>query len=169
MSALSFTQNVDQVKGVADNFSFFKGSHSLKMGMIFNRSDVFFQHSSEPPSFTFTGALSGYDFADFLLGQPSTVTRTLGSASGYIFQNEFGLYVEDSFKVRPNLTVQCGLRYGIQPFPYEKYNKMAVYDTPKQALVVSGTGTLNLIIPSFPQTQVPIVAAARAGDQPILG
>ena len=47
MSALSFSQNVDQVKGITDNFSIFKGNHSLKMGMLFNRSDVF---SSPPPS-----------------------------------------------------------------------------------------------------------------------
>ena len=163
ISALSFTKNVDQVKGVADNFSFFKGSHSLKMGMIFNRSDVFSSLPPSPPSFSFTGALSGYDFADFLLGQPSTVTRTLGSSSGYIFQNEFGLYVEDSFKVRPDLTLQYGLRYDIQPFPYEKYNKTAVYDIAKQALVVPGTSTLNSIIPSFPQARVPILTAAAAG------
>ena len=163
MSALSFSQNVDQVKGITDNFSIFKGNHSLKMGMLFNRSDVFSSIPPSPPSFSFSGALSGYDFADFLLGQPSTASRTLGSSSGYIFQNELGLYVEDSFKIKPNLTFQYGLRYDIQPFAYEKYNKTAVYDIAKQALVVPSTNTLNLVIPSFPQAQVPILTPSQAG------
>jgi hypothetical protein len=163
ISALSFTQNVDQVKGVADNFSIFMGNHSLKMGMIFNRSNVFSSLPPSPPTFSFSGALSGYDFADFILGQPSTITRTLGSASGYIFQNEFGLYVEDSFKIRPNLTVQYGLRYDVQPFSYEKYNKTAAYDIGKQVLVVPSTDTMNLVIPSFPKAQVPILTPSQAG------
>ena len=163
MSALSFSQNVDQVKGITDNFSIFKGNHSLKMGMLFNRSDVFSSIPPTPPSFSFSGALSGYDFADFLLGQPSTASRTLGSSSGYIFQNEWGLYVEDSFKIKPNLTFQYGLRYDIEPFAYEKYNKTAVYDIAKQALVVPSMNTLNLVIPSFPQAQVPILTPSQAG------
>ena len=163
ISALSFTQNVDQVKGVADNFSIFKGNHTLKIGMLFDRSDVFSSIPPSPPSFSFTGALSGYDFADFLLGQPSTISRTLGSWSGYIFQNELGLYVEDSFKIRPDLTVQLGLRYDLQPFAYEKYNKTAVYDIAKQALVVPSANTLHLVIPSFPQAQVPILTPSQAG------
>ena len=90
ISALSFTQNVDQVKGITDNFSIFKGNHSLKMGMLFNRSDVFSSIPPSPPSFSFSGALSGYDFADFLLGQPSTISRTLGSSSGLYFSERVG-------------------------------------------------------------------------------
>ena len=163
ISALSFTQNVDQVKGIADNVSVFKGSHGLKFGMLFNRSDVFSSLPPTPPTFSFTGALSAYDFADFFLGQPSTVTRTLGSASGYVFQNEFGLYIEDSFKIRPDVTLQYGLRYEIQPFPYEKYNKTAAYDISNQSLVVPGAETLSFVIPSFPTSQVPIVTPREAG------
>ena len=163
LSAISFTQSVDQVKGIADNFSVFKGNHSLKIGMLFNRSDVFSSVPPSPPSFSFSGALSGYDFADFMLGLPSTSSRTLGSSSGYIFQNEFGLYLEDSFKIKPNLTVQYGLRYDIQPFSYEKYDKTAAYDIAKQALVVPRADSLNLVIPSFPQAQVPILTPSQAG------
>jgi hypothetical protein len=162
ISALGFTQNVDQVKGVADNFSVFKGNHGLKMGMLFNRSDVFSSIPPTPPSFSFSGALSGYDFADFMLGQPSTLSRTLGSSSGYIFQNELGLYLEDSFKVRPNLTLQYGLRYDLQPFSYEKYNKTAAYDIAAQALVVPSAESLGFVIPSFPQAQVPILTPSQA-------
>jgi hypothetical protein len=163
ISALTSSKNVDQVKGIADNVSIFKGNHSLKMGMLFNRSDLFSSVPPSPPTFSFTGGLSGYDFADFLLGQPSTITRTLGSASGYLFQNEFGLYVEDSFKMRPGLTLLYGLRYDAQPFSYEKYNKSAAYDLARQALVVPNAETLSLIIPSFPQAQVPLLTPSQAG------
>ena len=162
ISALSFTQNVDQVKGLADNFSIFNGNHAFKMGIVFNRSDVFATIPPTPPSFSFSGALSGYDFADFMLGQPSSISRTLGSSSGYIFQNEFGLYLEDSFKAKPNLTLQYGLRYDVQPFSYEKYNKTAAYDIAAQALVVPSTETLSDVIPSFPRSQVPILTPSQA-------
>src|SRR5439155_9112955 len=163
LSAIQFSQSVDQVKGVTDNVSIFKGAHSLKVGMLFNRSDVFSTAPPAPPSFGFTGALSGSDFADFLLGLPSTVNRTLGSSTGYLFQNEFGLYIEDSFRMRPNLTLQYGLRYDIHPFSYEKYDKTAAFDIAKQALVVPSANTLKYVIPTFPQSQIPILTAAQAG------
>jgi hypothetical protein len=41
LSPIQFSQSVDQVKGVTDNLSIFKGAHSLKMGVLFNRSNVF--------------------------------------------------------------------------------------------------------------------------------
>jgi hypothetical protein len=47
-----------------------------------------------------------------LLAQGAPVTRSFRS-------NEFEYYVQDSFKVMPNLTITAGLRHTIQQTPYE--------------------------------------------------
>jgi len=67
---------------------------------------------------------SGYDLADFLLGFPYSTSRQYGSSNNYLRGKTLNMFVEDNWRVRPNLTINLGLRYEyIQPF-YEKYNRI---------------------------------------------
>ena len=56
-----------------------------------------------------------------------------------------------------------GLRYDLQPNEYEKYNKFAMYDIAKQVVVVPSASSLNFVVPTFPQAQVPVLTASQAG------
>jgi hypothetical protein len=105
--------------------------------------------------------LSGWDWADFMLGLPSSTSSALGNTTAYWLQNEFGAYVQDSFKARHDLTIEVGLRYDNQPFLNEKYGKTSAYDIAKQALVVPSG--LKFVIPSFPQAQVPVLTPSQDG------
>jgi hypothetical protein len=71
---------------------------------------------------------TGWDLADFLLGLPNSTSRRYGSSNNYLRNRNFNLFVQDNWRLRPNLTFSLGLRYEyIQPF-YEKYDHMVSLD-----------------------------------------
>ena len=68
-------------------------------------------------SFTFTGAAtsgsgsSGSDLADFLLGYPDTSMLAYGNADKYLRQRAYDVYVNDDWRLRPELTINAGVRW----------------------------------------------------------
>lgn len=112
---------------VTDNFTKIIGKHTLKFG-----GDIRYHQINERNTytsngwFTFSGSETGNDFADFLLGAPDLFNQTspqlLDSRTKY-----FGLYAQDSFKVRPDLTLNYGLRWDVsQPF-YDTQNRIQTF------------------------------------------
>src|SRR6266446_2242143 len=61
----------------------------------------------------FNGQLTGLPMADFLTGQLSSVTQSVPNAH-YMKQSWVGLYGQDTWKVKPRLTMNYGLRW--EPF-----------------------------------------------------
>lgn len=72
-------------------------------------------------NFTFTGAAtsasgtvsttSGSDLADFLLGFPDTSALAYGNADKYLRQKAYDIYLNDDWRLRPELTINAGLRW----------------------------------------------------------
>lgn len=70
---------------------------------------------------------SGIGFASFLLGTASG--GNVGNNAFTAFQKTFaGWYAQDDWKIRPNLTINLGLRYEFQTAPTERFNRMAFFD-----------------------------------------
>ena len=99
-------------------------AHTLKFGAQFHYDQV-----NENPNatfngtFNFTGTETGSAFADFLLGVPSNFTQSAGQHF-YLRNHYSGFFFEDSWRIRPNLTLNVGLRWDlIQPWS-EKYNSL---------------------------------------------
>ena len=78
--------------------------------------------SPQRGSYTFNGHYTGNALADFMLGYPETTGNA--APNNYISRNissQYGLFVQDDWKPRPNLTINAGLRYDLQwfrPNPY---------------------------------------------------
>ena len=94
-----------------DNFSKIVGKHSLKFGISGRYFAIISGAYVIPDGDTvFTETKRGNDFADYLLGAPAAFSDYSGAElaprSKYL-----GVYGQDSFKVRPGLTLNYGLRW----------------------------------------------------------
>ena len=63
-----------------------------------------------PENFTFNGQETGLGMADFLLGRSSQFQQG-GPSQLYLRQSYLGMYAQDTWKVRPTLTVNAGVRW----------------------------------------------------------
>ena len=134
-TALVQAENIFEV---SDVFSRIVGAHGLKAGgemhlsQIDTHPDVVFNGS-----FAFNGSETGLDFADFLLGVPSSYTQ--GQARSFYNRNLYGAaFVQDSWKVSSQLTVNYGVRWDrIRPW-LEKYNQLQTLVKGEQSQVFPG-------------------------------
>ncbi len=69
------------------------------------------------------GAISFPSWARFATGQPQRGQVRTGNTFRTWFRTAWHLYFQDTFKPRPNLTLNYGLRYEIPGGSYEKYNR----------------------------------------------
>lgn len=113
-----------------------RGRHSVKFGTDVRRIQMnIFNIRSLPGAFTFDGSFtrnlttgSGGDaMADFLYGWPqSTGISTPISLNGRSWF--LGGYIQDEWRVRPNFTLNVGLRYEwFRPFE-DRFDRMANFD-----------------------------------------
>ncbi|MGO9647856.1 MAG: carboxypeptidase regulatory-like domain-containing protein [Terriglobales bacterium] len=140
-----------------DNFSKVLGNHTIKVGAEFHYDQVnTFPIAQFNGSFLFFGSETGLDFADFLLGVPSQYNQS--QLQPFYGRNKYvGVYGQDSWRIRPNLTLNYGLRWDrIEPW-YEKYNQLAVLEPGKQSIVFPGApaGILFPTDPGVPRTLAP--------------
>ncbi len=91
-----------------------KGNHSFKFGYEFrHESDNFLDAQSLQGQITASGIYtgnSGFGAADFLLGDVSSAAFTTPTVvHNYKVADSF--FAQDSWRVRPNLTINYGVRY----------------------------------------------------------
>ena len=118
---------------IADDISLVRGSHQWGLGAYF--SHVNFTGVSKVrsnPNFSFTGTRAstiagvpdgtGTGLSDFLLGLPANFSAGTFSEL-YPRQNYIALYVQDSWKATPQITLNYGLRW--EPFiaPYDGHKR----------------------------------------------
>ena len=140
-----------------DNFSKVMGTHTLKLGGEFHYDQVNVNAIAQfNGSFLFFGTETGSDFADFLLGVPSQYNQS--QLQAFYGRNKYlGIYVQDSWRMSRNFTLNYGLRWDrIEPW-YEKYNQIAAFEPGKQSVVFPGApeGILYPTDPGVPRTLAP--------------
>src|SRR5262249_9374816 len=78
--------------------------------------------------------------AAFLAGTPTSATQTSLPATPALRVNAFALFLQDDFKASAKLTLNLGLRWEYNGVPWEKYDRLSVYDYAQNKLVRVGTG-----------------------------
>jgi hypothetical protein len=103
-----------------ENFSWKLGKHDLKIGFEYRRTgiDQYFNKY-------FRGRLKFPDLASFLEGVPSSGLQYSGNSRRNTSENGYGLYVQDSFRITPRVTLNYGLRWDYYGIVKEKNNLFA--------------------------------------------
>ena len=130
---LGVTENTYQVM---DNFSRIIGTHTLTFGGQFRYNQLTEYNGGSNGDFTFNGAETGVDFADFLIGAPTVYSQGQGFPS-YGRTRYFGLFAQDSWRIKPNITLNYGLRWDVSR-PWSEQN-----------------GQLETLVPGLQSTRFP--------------
>ena len=106
----------DHILQVVDNISWIHGSHSFKFGAEVDRTD--FNETGNQyarGAYSITNQATGYTPADFMLGYVASTTDAVALAVARFRQTSQFYYIQDSWKIRPNVTISYGLRYEYVP------------------------------------------------------
>jgi hypothetical protein len=116
---------------VADIMSRLSGRHSLKFGGEFRQ---FLNNNFRVG----TGSFNFPTVDDFLADAANSFSITLGKQSSSIAQGALGFFVQDNYRIRPNLTLELGLRYEWNMTPSERYDRFIVFDPQSVSLLRVG-------------------------------
>ncbi len=168
----SASVNRNQTSNITEAITLVRRKHNLTFGVGYRRLQQNpLSYANSRGSFSFSGLLTsgfdskgnplpgtGFDFADFLLGLPQSSSLQFGSKSDYFRSWSINGYVQDDFRIRPNLTFNLGLRYEYFAPYTELYGRMANLDlnstitaatvvTPGQIAPYSGDLPSSLVRP----------------------
>jgi hypothetical protein len=114
-----------------DTLSWVTGRHSTAFGGEIRRA--YNNNIAENVgSFTFP------TMANFLADQASAFTVLLGAGNDRILQPSYGVFAQDSFKWKPNFTINIGLRYEWDSTPSEAMGRFTNFDLTTGTLIPAG-------------------------------
>jgi hypothetical protein len=115
-----------------DNVTFVKGRHNLKFGgtmywIQVNRNSI----NTQTQTFTSIG--------DFINNSLSAASATMGDPGHGTRATQVGVYIQDTFQVRPGLSLDYGLRYDYATPPHDAFDNTQTFDTRTLTLAPPGT------------------------------
>ncbi|MBV9771195.1 MAG: TonB-dependent receptor [Bryobacterales bacterium] len=143
------TQNYEEKPSFNANLTWVRGSHTYKVGaeaylaQIYNGTysgvtlaalggpfGTSATATQEPyvPQFSLNGFSQGFGFADFLLGDYSSITQSPNEFTR-LGNQQWGLFIQDSWKVSRKLTLNYGLRWDYATPQHEQYGRLSQLST----------------------------------------
>jgi hypothetical protein len=122
-----------------DTVAWLKGKHSLRFG-------VEYRHFNNNNLNGGTGGILLFsNLAGFLAGTATQSQQTALPATPALSVNAVGTFAQDDIKLSSRLTVNLGLRWEYNGVPYERYNRLGLYnfDTRKEGQI----GTIGVDAP----------------------
>jgi len=124
-----WASNRDRVNAWGAQFLVNRGRHRVTVG-----GDVRLRHVSVRSqqnargTFTFTGAATGSDLADFLLGLPRASAIGFGNADTFFRAGGADVYITDDWRPSATVTATIGVRWDYDPPFHERFGRMANLD-----------------------------------------
>ena len=146
----------NETNAVSSSMFWNHGLHDFEFGVDFRRQEFNYLSQQNPRgTFTFTGAatqgiangaaVGGDDFADFLLGIPDTSAIAFGNADKYFRESAYDAYFTDDWRMRPEFTVDAGIRWEYGAPITELYGRLVNLD------VTSGFAAVAPVVASDPR------------------
>jgi hypothetical protein len=167
------TNQPDTTYMASDVFSKSMGKHTLKFGGEFRYLQVNERNYASPNGeFTFDGTVTGVDFADYLLGATcvscggayiQAAKQVLDSRTRY-----GGAFAQDSWKVKPNLTLNLGLRWEVSMPWYDWQGKIQTWEPGVQSTVFP-LAPKGLVFPGDPGIPLTLAPTRYNNIAPRLG
>jgi hypothetical protein len=128
---------------VADTMTWTRGNHLVKAGFDGRliRQEAF-RDVQARGSLSFTGAFTGSPLVDLLSGLPTFTTLARVDNPQRLRTESYAWFVQDSYRVRPHITLSAGLRYDLTSPPVDVEDRATLYDAQTGALLPVGTGGL---------------------------
>jgi len=171
------------------NATWVRGAHRFKAGAEYEIEGVIGYNAdlsgvtlatgvgptSQPfqPSVSFSNYTQGFGYASFLLGDFTSINQTpnfVGVRNGY---QQWGLFVEDSWKVTRKLTVDYGIRWDYATLQKEEHGRLGQLDptTPNPnaggrlgSIQYAGTCNCDFYKPTYPYAIGPRLGVAYQID-----
>jgi len=125
-----------------DNASYARGKHLVKFGFDFRavqqngfrdvQSRGFLTFSDQVP-------ITGNALADLLLGLPVITGGARLDNHQHLRTESYNFYVNDSVRIRPNVTLSAGVRYEYNSPPVDPEDRANLYDPVTRSLIRVGT------------------------------
>ncbi len=135
--------NRNETNALAASAQWLHRKHNVTFGGDFRRQESNeFTQSNPRGTFTFTGVATqgtgtnttaantttGSDLADFLIGVPDASAVAYGNPDKYFRQSVSDLYIADDWRLRPELTINAGLRWDYGAPTTELYGRLVNVD-----------------------------------------
>lgn len=155
-----FWENPSQVAtsnsiSILDNVSWSHGRHTFKAGTLISvaRPSVSAGAGVEQfGAFNFNGFATGFDYADFLLGIPSSASLNTNPPNRYNRHVDTAFYAQDSWKLSQKLTLNVGLRWEYFQPPVDADDHRANFDPSNGSIVLPSSATRSYLSTNLPAT-----------------
>lgn len=176
--------NRNRTDGLNVSTTWTRGRHNLTFGGDFRRREYNLLSQQNPRGeFTFTGAATsgtpdstsptqttGSDLADFLLGTPDTSAIAFGNADKYFRTPSSDLFITDDLRLRPELTINAGIRWEYEAPITELHGRLVNLD------IADGFAAISPVVGSSPKGSLTgngypssLVRPDRGGFEPRIG
>ncbi|HEY8223977.1 MAG TPA: TonB-dependent receptor [Pyrinomonadaceae bacterium] len=134
--------SVTNVYQLLEAANYVRGNHLIKFGadLRFAQQNAFRDVESRGRlQFSPFAQISGNALADLLLGFPLLTSVARVDNPQHLRTHSYNFYINDSFRIRPRLTLNAGLRYEYNTPPVDAADRANVYDVATRTLVRVGT------------------------------
>jgi hypothetical protein len=151
LSDVPSENNRNQTVKYSSVANWYHGHHNVSGGGDLRRQEFnYYQQLNPQGTYAFTGAATaspsatGADFADFLTGTPDTANISYGNPDKYFRESVYDLFLNDDWRLRPELTLNAGIRWEYSAPITELKNRLVNLD------VTSGFAAETPVVASNP-------------------
>ena len=163
----------NQVFQFQDNLSWYRGRHTLKAGFLLNRTlyadgqvptagSLVSGGSNLFGSAVFSNRFTGYPYADFMLGIPTTSARSFPNMVDHELRWSYDFFFTDEFKLTPALTLSLGMRYELHPTARNIDGLNSIFDI-GSGKIVAPDSSITKVSSLLPSNYVGMETASQAG------